>query len=37
MMNLIISLKSSQPEVRAWWLLANETQEAAWSVTRSDG
>jgi len=30
MMNLIISLKSSQPEVRAWWLTATDYLPAEW-------
>jgi proteasome lid subunit RPN8/RPN11 len=31
-MSLIISLKETEPQVRAWWLAANEYWEASWEV-----
>jgi hypothetical protein len=33
--NLIISLQSAQPEVRGWWLTANDYREAEWSCTET--
>jgi [CysO sulfur-carrier protein]-S-L-cysteine hydrolase len=35
--NLIMSLQSAQPEVRAWWLSDAGYQEAAWEVMPSSG
>src|SRR5262249_26189779 len=32
-MNLIISLKDPAPSVRAWWLTADDHQEAEWELT----
>jgi len=32
-MNLIISLKASEPLVRAWWLTAESYREAEWILT----
>jgi [CysO sulfur-carrier protein]-S-L-cysteine hydrolase len=34
--NLIISLQQTQPEVRGWWLTAAESREAGWEIT-ADG
>jgi hypothetical protein len=35
-MNLIISLKNAEPEVRAWWLTADSHREAEWIVSEGD-
>jgi hypothetical protein len=32
-MNIIISLKTGVPTVRAWWLTAEDYRESEWEVT----
>jgi proteasome lid subunit RPN8/RPN11 len=34
--NLIVSLKSDVPEVRAWWLSETEARPAEWEVMEED-
>ena len=35
-MNVIISLAGSEPEVRAWWLTSDDHREAEWEVVAGD-
>jgi proteasome lid subunit RPN8/RPN11 len=34
--NIIIGLRTAEPEVRGWWLTADAAREAGWDVCESD-